>query len=101
MQPSVRLAKEVGALLGQNRLLFESLSPESEGWMKGSVQCVWFKRDLRVRDHEPLLRAAEHGPVAAIYLIEPAVVDAPDFDALHAFPTSGLHHKTANKEDLI
>lgn len=51
--------------------------------MRRSVQCVWFKRDLRVRDHEPLFRAAERGSVIAIYLIEPAVVYAPDFDAMH------------------
>jgi deoxyribodipyrimidine photo-lyase len=51
--------------------------------MSGPVQCVWFKRDLRVLDHAPLKCAAERGPVVAVYLIEPAVIDAPDFDAMH------------------
>ena len=45
---------------------------------------VWFKRDLRLRDHEPLVRAAEHGPVIAIYICEPHVVwDSPDHDDRH------------------
>lgn len=31
---------------------------------------VWFKRDLRVRDHEPLQRAAAMGSVLPLYVIE-------------------------------
>lgn len=48
-----------------------------------SVQCVWFKRDLRILDHEPLFRAVQNGPVLAVYLIEPEVIHARDFDAIH------------------
>ncbi|MEO0511037.1 MAG: deoxyribodipyrimidine photo-lyase [Verrucomicrobiota bacterium] len=51
--------------------------------MSDGTQCVWFKRDLRILDHVPLVRAAEHGPVLAIYMIEPEVTGAPDFDAMH------------------
>ena len=29
---------------------------------------VWFKRDLRVQDHWPLLEAAQRGPVLCLYL---------------------------------
>jgi len=47
------------------------------------VQCVWFKRDLRVTDHRPLAEAASRGPVLAVYAIEPSVVGAAAFDALH------------------
>lgn len=47
------------------------------------VQLVWFKRDLRVADHEPLARAAQQGPVLALYVYEPSVLHAPEFDALH------------------
>jgi len=47
------------------------------------VQLVWFKRDLRVRDHAVLSRAAEAGPVLPLYIFEPEVVCAPDFDELH------------------
>lgn len=46
-------------------------------------QLVWFKRDLRVADHEPLARAAEHGPVIALYVYEPSVLHAAEFDACH------------------
>jgi len=52
------------------------------GFIEG-LQVVWFKRDLRVRDHAALSRAAEMGPVLPLYLFEPAVVCAPDFDELH------------------
>ena len=51
--------------------------------MSEHVHCVWFKRDLRVLDHEPLVRAAKRGPVLAVYFIEPKVIHAPDFDAMH------------------
>lgn len=32
---------------------------------------IWFKRDLRVEDHEPLTRAAERGRVVPLYIAEP------------------------------
>lgn len=34
-------------------------------------QLVWFKRDLRVADHEPLAAAIAAGPVRPVYVIEP------------------------------
>ena len=46
-------------------------------------QLVWFKRDLRVADHEPLARAANHGPVVALYVYEPSVLHSSEFDACH------------------
>lgn len=48
-----------------------------------SVQLVWFKRDLRLHDHAPLAAAARCGPVVGVYVIEPSIVTAPDFDAQH------------------
>jgi deoxyribodipyrimidine photo-lyase len=42
------------------------------------VQVVWFKRDLRVRDHEPLTEAAKRGPVVPLYVVEPALWKLPD-----------------------
>ena len=47
-------------------------------------QCVWFKRDLRVHDHAPLVAAAAEGPLLAVYLVEPEVWAASDADGLHA-----------------
>ncbi|WP_442915600.1 FAD-binding domain-containing protein [Marinobacter sp. C2H3] len=43
---------------------------------------VWFKRDLRVQDHEPLLAAARVGePLIPLYVIEPAYWQLPDTSA--------------------
>jgi deoxyribodipyrimidine photo-lyase len=47
------------------------------------LQVVWFKRDLRVRDHEPLARAAERGPVLPLYIVEPALWRLPDASPQH------------------
>lgn len=47
-------------------------------------QCVWFKRDLRTRDHAPLSAAALQGPVLPVFLLEPAIHQAADRSALHA-----------------
>ncbi|OYU95866.1 MAG: deoxyribodipyrimidine photolyase, partial [Burkholderiales bacterium PBB5] len=45
---------------------------------------VWFKRDLRLHDHAPLLRAARRGPLVALHITEPSLWDSPLFDAGHA-----------------
>ncbi len=39
--------------------------------MQSSVQIVWFKRDLRLHDHRPLVDAAARGPVLPLYIVEP------------------------------
>ena len=46
-------------------------------------EVVWFKRDLRLRDHAPLLEAAQRGTVIPLYIIEPSLLAAPDFDPCH------------------
>ena len=39
---------------------------------QSSVHLVWFKRDLRLSDHKPLLAAARTGlPVLPLYVVEP------------------------------
>lgn len=50
----------------------------------GEIHVVWFKRDLRIDDHPPLARAATRGPVIPLYISEPSVFGAPDFDRMHA-----------------
>ncbi len=50
---------------------------------RGGLQVVWFKRDLRVRDHRPLVEAAARGPVIALYVYEPELIEAPDCHATH------------------
>jgi deoxyribodipyrimidine photo-lyase len=47
------------------------------------LQVVWFKRDLRVRDHEALTRAAERGPVLPLYIVEPDLWRLPDAAPQH------------------
>ncbi|SDN96980.1 FAD-binding domain-containing protein [Vreelandella arcis] len=67
------------------------------------LHVVWFKRDLRVHDHEPLANAAEAGPVLPVFAIEPGQWQAPDsalrhwqfaadslIDLSHALGTLGL-----------
>ncbi|MFL3659464.1 MAG: deoxyribodipyrimidine photo-lyase, partial [Opitutales bacterium] len=51
--------------------------------MKTPINCVWFKRDLRIHDHTPLANAAQSASVLPVYIIEPEVIQAADFDALH------------------
>lgn len=51
--------------------------------MTSCVQCVWFKRDLRLLDHAPLQAAVRAGPLLPVYIIEPSLIQAADFDALH------------------
>ncbi|EGF31136.1 Deoxyribodipyrimidine photolyase [Oxalobacteraceae bacterium IMCC9480] len=47
------------------------------------MEIVWFKRDLRIRDHAPLADAVAAGPVLALFLHEPEIILAPDFSAAH------------------
>jgi deoxyribodipyrimidine photo-lyase len=47
------------------------------------LQVVWFKRDLRITDHWPLVRAAKAGPVLPLYVFEPALMMAPDYSKQH------------------
>ena len=44
---------------------------------------VWFKRDLRLEDHQPLWHAARQGPVLPVYIIEPDYWQQPDVSLRH------------------
>ena len=51
---------------------------------KAPINIVWFKRDLRLRDHEPLALAQKAGlPVLLLYVFEPSVMAAPQYDERH------------------
>ncbi len=55
------------------------------------IQIVWFKRDLRISDHEPLARAADRGPVLPLYIVEPGLWQQPDMSLRHwAFVSDSL-----------
>ena len=47
------------------------------------VQVVWFKKDLRITDHQPLFEAAQRGPCLCLYTFEDELLQAPDFDYRH------------------
>ena len=53
---------------------------------------VWFKKDLRVEDHHPLFNAAT-GRVVCLYIYEPKVIGAPDYDASHLAYVNGCLQK--------
>jgi len=48
-----------------------------------SKALVWFKRDLRTRDHAPLMVAADCDAAAAVFVIEDEWLQSPEFDAQH------------------
>ncbi len=45
------------------------------------MQIIWFKRDLRLHDHQPLSEAVRHGPVLCLYIAEPQYWQLPDTSA--------------------
>lgn len=51
---------------------------------KPVINIVWFKRDLRLQDHFPLMQAMDAGlPVLLIYFFEPSVMQYADSDKRH------------------
>ena len=56
-------------------------------------ELVWYKRDLRVSDHSPLVAAAKRGPVLCLYIYETDVIGAEDFSSRHLlFINDSLAH---------
>ena len=47
------------------------------------MHIVWFKRDLRIEDHEALAQAAKHGPILPLYILEPELWQQPDMSHRH------------------
>ena len=47
------------------------------------MQVVWFKRDLRVHDHVPLVEASRRGRCLCLYVYEPEIMESPEFDTSH------------------
>ncbi|WP_310556752.1 deoxyribodipyrimidine photo-lyase [Flavobacterium sp.] len=51
---------------------------------KEAINIVWFKRDLRFTDHEPLFYASQQNlPVLLLYCFEPSVMNYDDSDVRH------------------
>ena len=52
--------------------------------MNEQINIVWFKRDLRFTDHEPLLLAQQSQiPTLLIYFFEPSMLSYDDSDSRH------------------
>ena len=49
--------------------------------MTAPLDVVWFKRDFRVADHQPLSLASARGPVLPLYVAEPGLWAQPDASA--------------------
>ena len=47
------------------------------------MNIIWFKRDLRIEDHEALAQAAKHRPVLPLYILEPELWQQPDMSHRH------------------
>lgn len=51
---------------------------------KHRFSVVWFKRDLRLRDHQPIVKAIARGrPILFLYMIEPIMLEDPHMDIRH------------------
>ncbi len=48
-----------------------------------STTVVWFKRDLRVVDHRPLVEAAQTGAVVALYVYESDLIAQAESESSH------------------
>ncbi len=51
--------------------------------MTGAAALVWFKRDLRVRDHAPLAEATQFDRALGLVVIEPQWLESPECDPRH------------------
>ena len=58
---------------------------------------VWFKRDLRCRDHAPLAQALHFDSAAALVVVEPAWLESPECDLRHVvfWLDCVAHHQAA------
>jgi deoxyribodipyrimidine photo-lyase len=62
---------------------------------------VWFKRDLRIRDHPPLAAAQSQGAALALFVIEPEWLASPECDPQHvAFTLDCLRELRADLAPL-
>ena len=51
---------------------------------KNDICLLWYKRDIRVYDHEPLQKAIQTGlPILPFYVFEPSIMAYPDWDIRH------------------
>ena len=62
---------------------------------------VWFKRDLRVNDHEPLYRASQKNKIIPLYIVERDFWKQPDVSDRHyKFLTDSIRDLNSALHDL-
>ena len=47
------------------------------------MQLIWFKKDLRVKDHQPLFEATKCGPCLCVYIYEPEIIESAEYHSSH------------------
>ena len=57
--------------------------------MRKSISIVWFRQDLRLADNPAVEKAAQHGPVLPIYILDDC---APEECTLGTASKIWLHH---------
>ena len=74
----------------------------AEEIIKQEIAIVWFKRDLRFTDHEPLYFAQKQSlPVLLMYCFEPSVMNYVDSDVRHwRFVYQSLREMQTKLSDL-
>lgn len=75
----------MGKSLGRGEILLTKVQKGKNMSATNAKFCiVWFKRDLRIADHEPLAKASATGlPILPIYIAEPAYWVLPDVSRRH------------------
>ncbi len=70
--------------------------------MAGTAALVWFKRDLRVRDHAPLAEAMRFERAMGLVVIEPQWLASPECDPRHVgfLLDSGRSQKSSSEHRL-
>ena len=48
-----------------------------------NISILWFKKDLRLKDHRPFYEAAKQGEVLPLYIYEPDILSGEDYDPRH------------------
>ncbi len=51
--------------------------------MSDSYKIIWFKKDLRIIDHEPLIKGTQYSNCILIYIFEPKLWQEPDYSYFH------------------
>jgi deoxyribodipyrimidine photo-lyase len=65
------------------------------------MEVVWFKKDLRVTDHQALWQARQRGPVLGLFVVEPSWLSSAEFSTRHLnFALQSLRELKINLERL-